>query len=62
MVGEVKTKETYKEEIITMIKEIEDYKILRILHEFVKAGLKEEKAGRWTLPFLLEYKFFEKFT
>ena len=39
MVGEVKTKETYKEEI-------EDYKILRILHEFVKAGLKEEKAGR----------------
>ena len=30
MVGEVKTKETYKEEIITMIKEIEDYKILRI--------------------------------
>lgn len=46
MVGEVKTKETYKEEIITMIKEIEDYKILRILHKFVKAGLKEEKAGR----------------
>lgn len=46
MAGEVKTKETYKEEIITMIKEIEDYKILRILHEFVKAGLKEEKAGR----------------
>lgn len=46
MVGEVKTKDTYKEEIITMIKEIEDYKILRILYEFVKAGLKEEKAGR----------------
>lgn len=46
MVGEVKTKKTYKEEIITMIKEIEDYKILRILHGFVKAGLKEEKAGR----------------
>ena len=46
MVGEVKTKKTYKEEIITMIKEIKDYKILRILHEFVKAGLKEEKAGR----------------
>ena len=46
MVGEVKTKKTYKEEIITMIKEIEDYKILRILHEFVKACLKEEKAGR----------------
>ena len=37
MVGEVKTKKTYKEEIITMIKEIEDYKILRILHEFVKS-------------------------
>nr|DAQ39927.1 MAG TPA: hypothetical protein [Bacteriophage sp.]DAT89391.1 MAG TPA: hypothetical protein [Caudoviricetes sp.] len=45
MSGEVKTEETYKEEIITMIKEIEDYKMLKILHGFVKAGLKEEKAG-----------------
>ena len=50
MVGEVKTKKTYKEEIITMIKEIEDYKILR------------RKSSALNPAFLLEYKFFEKFT
>lgn len=61
MSGEVKTEETYKEEIITMIKEIEDYKMLKILHGFVKAGLKKKKQGIEPC-FLLEYKFFEKFT
>lgn len=36
----------YKKEIIQMIKEIENDKIIKILYNFVKSFYKEERAGR----------------
>ena len=36
----------YKKEIIQMIKEIENDKIINMLYNFVKSFYKEEKAGR----------------
>ncbi len=38
-------KEEYKKRVIEMIDEIENEKILKLLFEFVKAGLKEERAS-----------------
>ena len=35
----------YKKEIIQMIKEIENDKIIKILYNFVKSFYKEERAG-----------------
>lgn len=43
--GKEKLNDT-KDEIMKMISEIENEKILLILKSFVKSGLKEEKAGR----------------
>ena len=39
-------KMNYKEEIIRMIEEIEDIKIIKLIYGFVKRGYKEEKAGK----------------
>ena len=36
----------YKKEIIQMIKEIENDKIIKILYNFVKSFYKEERAER----------------
>ena len=36
----------YKDEIIQMIKEIENDKIIKILYNFVKSFYKEERTGR----------------
>ena len=36
----------YKKEMIQMIKEIENDKIINMLYNFVKSFYKEEKAGR----------------
>lgn len=36
----------YKKEIIQMIKEIENDKIIKILYNFVKSFYKEERVGR----------------
>lgn len=36
----------YKKEIIQMIKEIENDKIIKMLYNFVKSFYKEERAGR----------------
>ena len=36
----------YKKEMIQMIKEIENDKIIKILYNFVKSFYKEERVGR----------------
>lgn len=38
--------EKYKEEIINMVKKIENPLILKLIYGFTKSGYKEEKAGR----------------
>lgn len=41
-----KEKEFYREQIIEMVKEMENKKILKLIYGFVKSGYGEEKAGR----------------
>ena len=39
-------KEYYREQIIEMVKEIDNKLILKLVYGFVKCGYNEEKAGR----------------
>lgn len=42
----MKEKEYYKEQIIEMVKKINNPLILKLIYGFVKSGYNEEKAGR----------------
>lgn len=42
----MKEKEFYKEQIIEMVKKINNLLILKLIYGFVKSGYNEEKAGK----------------
>lgn len=42
----MKEKEFYKEQIIKMVREMENPLILKLIYGFVKSGYNEERAGR----------------
>ncbi len=39
-------KDFYREQIIEMVKKIDDSKILKLIYGFTKSGYNEEKAGK----------------
>ena len=43
----MKDVDIYRNQIIEMVKKIEEYSIIKLIYYYVQSGYNEEKAGKW---------------